>query len=547
MMRQGDEIYFHAGGEPTSGKVVCHGKHGATVKDAAGQHHRVKYENVLGHKSKSTPAMSVVDQGVDGAIVADEGGKKSYVHGLQPGDEPEDAPVQPKGFEMLGKALVLFAKSGPIKNRPGLHLEKRTDKLGHQSGHWVKGQEADPAPREAAQPDPEDQRGSKHGYGTHNIEPGDRVNFDVGGQAGDGEITAAGKDGATVKTDTGDQKVFWHEIRGHQAKKKEAGGEAEKKQPVVLGKQEPIPADDFSAAGYAKSHDLADVTPESILAGFPEDTAGKIAAAQDRLKSIEQTIDQFKHDGHWDAKREALHAKILFDGAMVKNEKGKDEWEPGLFSAEKVKSATPVPGEKPKFIILGGRGGSGKSSFKNSVYDPAKFIVLDADKIKSMMPEYEGWNAAQVHEESGEIFDNVARMARERGLNVVLDKTMKTAKSAVADVQAFKDAGYHTEAHYMHLPRQEAAKRAVQRFIDGGANGRYVPISVVLSNTSNEGSFDDVRKLVDAWSFRDNNVAKGDKPVLISEGSDGAGAIIAKEDPMKKSLERAILFTWTKR
>ncbi|MCW5602617.1 zeta toxin family protein, partial [Nitrosomonas sp.] len=168
-------------------------------------------------------------------------------------------------------------------------------------------------------------------------------------------------------------------------------------------------------------------------------------------------------------------------------------------------------------------GNSGKSWFTGNVYDPNKFVVLDADHIKSMLPEYEGWNAHQVHEESGEIFDRAVEFARSYGLNIVLDKTMKTAKSAIADVRAFKEAGYRTEAHYMHLPRQEAAKRAVARFL--GKTKRFVPPEVVLSNTTNEHSFDQVKHLVDSWSFRDNNVSPGQQPILIS---------------MKKGLEKLI-------
>jgi hypothetical protein len=68
----------------------------------------------------------------------------------------------------------------------------------------------------------------------------------------------------------------------------------------------------------------------------------------------------------------------------------------------------------------------------------------------------------------------------------------------------------------MHLPRQEAARRAVERFL--GKTRRFVPPEVVLSNTGNEESFDAVRGLVDKWSFRDNNVPFGQEPVLISEG-----------------------------
>lgn len=196
-------------------------------------------------------------------------------------------------------------------------------------------------------------------------------------------------------------------------------------------------------------------------------------------------------------------------------------------------------------------GNSGKSSFVGQVYDPKTSIVLDADHIKSLLPEYEGWNAAQVHEESGEIFDSLVKECRELGVNVVLDKTMKTAKSALKDVADFKGAGYRTEAHYMHLPRQEAAKRAVGRFLNGGPNGRYVPIKVVLENTTNESAFDQVREQVDAWSFRDNNVPKGSGPILISQSDNPPGfkpsnpsAQPAKTEAIMKAVGNAKMLLW---
>ena len=282
-------------------------------------------------------------------------------------------------------------------------------------------------------------------------------------------------------------------------------------------------------------------------------TKANIKAAQDRLENIEQTIDKFQKEGHWTPERQALHRRILYDGVPGKDDKGNPITIPGILSPERVKAARPAKGEKPAFIILGGRGGSGKSSFKGEVYEPDRCIVLDADHIKSMLPEYEGWNAAQVHEESGDLFDHIADFARIMGLNVVLDKTMKTAKSVVADVEKFKKSGYRTEAHYMHLPRQEAGKRAIQRFLDGGESGRYVPPEIVLGNTTNEDSFDQVKDKVDAWSFRDNNVAKGDKPIMISQkgepgmkrkqfvSSSGKNETLSSK-PMTKSLGLPIMF-----
>jgi hypothetical protein len=67
----------------------------------------------------------------------------------------------------------------------------------------------------------------------------------------------------------------------------------------------------------------------------------------------------------------------------------------------------------------------------------------------------------------------------------------------------------------MFLPRQEAAKRAVARFL--GPTARLVPPEVILGNTGNEKSFDAVKELADAWSFRDNNVGRNQQPKLLSE------------------------------
>jgi predicted ABC-type ATPase len=221
------------------------------------------------------------------------------------------------------------------------------------------------------------------------------------------------------------------------------------------------------------------------------------------------TIQKYRLSGEGESERytkerEKLHGKIMRE----------------LLKPNKIRTAVPSPGEKPTFMILGGRGGSGKSWFKGKVYDPSKYVILDADEIKGKLPEFEGWNAQDVHEESSDILEQMVTKCIKKGLNVVLDGTMKTAESAIARVLRMKSAGYKTEAHYMHLPRQEAAKRAIGRFRTekGDFSGRYVPVGVVLKNTTNEDSFDQVKNFVDKWSFRDNNVKRGEQPILISEG-----------------------------
>ncbi len=540
----GDSVYFnHAQHGPMSGKVLASGAHGCTVKCDQGKHHKVRWGELHGHKQRVERKASIIDQGEDGSICETEDGKRFFLQGSLEEEEKDPTAKMAKALssiasdlrrlapveELMAKTILLvnagsreelLAKA--IKGQPGVALQTTTDKTGHTIKRWKKIGIEQKAPDKSADPDPHDQRGSAKGYGTKDIQPGHKVKFKAGEHAGEGEVAAVGKDGMTVKDASGRE----HQVHHHEITHSMPGDDAPKTdvKNEVKGDQAEVEPEKFSADDYAAEHDDPDVSADSILEHFPEDTKDRIAAAQDRLKSIEQTIDTQKKNGKWTAQRTVLHHKII--GEML--------------SPEAVKRATPAEGQKPKFIILGGRGGSGKSSFDGTVYDSKQAIVLDADHIKGMIPEYEGWNAAQVHEESGEIFDKVTELARALGLNVVLDKTMKTAKSAIADVNAFKEAGYQTEAHYMHLPRQEAAKRAVGRFLNGGEKGRYVPVDVVLSNTTNEKAFDQVKHLVDDWSFRDNNVPKGSPPILISQKGKGGD----EPAPMQKAESRQLI--WSK-
>lgn len=78
----GDEVFFHKGGQPVSGKVLCTGKHGCTVEHG-GEKHKVRWEHVAGHKKRAPQRYHVVEHGEDGLIVKDQTGKHRYV-GIPP-------------------------------------------------------------------------------------------------------------------------------------------------------------------------------------------------------------------------------------------------------------------------------------------------------------------------------------------------------------------------------------------------------------------------------------------------------------------------------
>lgn len=457
---------------------------------------------------------AVVCKGVHGMQVRDDGGTSHKVHWdsflghrqrmqkrFNIVDHGEDGAIahdedgkkvfvrgqipDPMEDDSMTKSIVFMKALDTSK----LQQKVITDKNGVQTKRWVSNGMPPPA----------------HPVGTN-------VKFKMGELGGQGKVTASGQHGAHVQDATGrEHKVKWDEVTHH-----EQDGGAD---------DGAVAADKFDAAAFAKEHDQSDVSVASVLAGFPEDTKAKIDNVEAKLKGVKQTIELFKKDGKYTPERQALHQTIV--------EK--------FLSSEKIAAARPADGTLPSFTILGGRGGSGKSSFKNTVYDPGKAVVLDADEIKHMLPEYKGWNAFEVHDESGDLFDLITDLAKTNGLNIVHDATMKTPDKAVSLVHGFKSSGYSVQAHYMHLPRQEAAKRAVGRFLGGGNEGRYVPVDVVLGNTKNEQSFDAIKPLVDAWSFRDNNVPRGQPPKLIAQSAGKAAPAAPAGKPMRKSLDGAII------
>lgn len=370
---------------------------------------------------------------------------------------------------------------------------------------WVKPGEEQKEQRKPAEKDPEDVRGSKQGYGMHRINVGDSVTFNVEGRPIKAKvIDDTHEEGVVVESGDGNKyNVRWRDITGFAgANQPPAQRDAGDGQPMAQ-----VDPETFAAASWATQFDDPDATPEALLSELEKTLPGvqaEIQKTEARLKTLEQTIKNYRISGEGASAVYTVERQIQHE-SIIKH----------FLSPEKIAAATPAPGEKPVFIMLGGRGGSGKSWFKGKVYDESKSIVLDADEIKGMLGEYEGWNAAQVHEESSDILETVMVSARSAGLNVVLDATMKTTKSAMKKVDYFKEAGYSVEAHYMYCPRQEAAKRAVSRFM--GKSKRYVPVDIVLSNTTNEATFDEVRKKADAWSFRSNYKNGKEGPTLISE------------------------------
>jgi predicted ABC-type ATPase len=264
-----------------------------------------------------------------------------------------------------------------------------------------------------------------------------------------------------------------------------------------------------ASAFFDQHHD-----PTATVGGIIESVKGAasaISAAESKLQDGVATNAPVSQggfigpDGKYTAEREALHDSILNK----------------LFSPEAVKAATPAQGSKPEMTLLGGRGGSGKSWFvKQGVADAAHSIYINADDLQAELPGYEGWNAALYHEEASDLTKRADRIALALGVNVIHDATMRTVGGSSKRATEYKAHGYKVNGHYMFLPPQTSTKRAIERFVRGGTEGRYVPPDYLLNSTSNERSFDALKAQLDKWTFYENT---GKSPRLVSS-SDKAKA-----------------------
>lgn len=236
----GDLAYVqHAQRGPIAVKVLAAGARGLTGRCDRKMQHKVTWDRVLGVKARMLHRYDVVDQGADGAILADAKGRRRYLAGEAPMSKAKPAPAPAAkqddpitgGLDRLAKAMILF-KAGPIANRGGLSLSDVTDKMGRRTKRWVRNMKDQPKERKPGmaeesskiddprQTDLEEFTGKPKGRAP--IKHGDAVRFRHGDVEGQGKVVGSGADGVTVRSEDG---------REHQVRHEHLVGPSEPKRP----------------------------------------------------------------------------------------------------------------------------------------------------------------------------------------------------------------------------------------------------------------------------------------------------------------------------
>lgn len=431
-----------------------------------------------------------------------------------------------------------------MRDRSHLVQKPITDKNGHQRKVWVRPDEnpnnprqkkAEEEPKEKRTAKPEEQKektgGTPDNKETNKPELSDEekkkhlTNYQEMVKK-----VRSGSDENALKV--GDKILNKKEAIEHiNGKIKELGGKPKTLEPSY-GRQQ-VKDSEFKAADYKQEYD--DDSIDTTYAGLSNamKAIAEIPAIKkhpefmwrlrrdlDKANKEPETVTKYRESGSgaeaiYTPERQKIHEKII-DSII----------------AEKIDAAKPEQGEKPTFQILGGRGGSGKSTFNKKksdagVYNEDNVIVVDPDAIKELLANesgegWEGWKAKAYHEESSDVSKMLMKAAMAMGLNIVMDITMSNADKQIDELKLARSLGYKTGAYYMHVPKQESLKRAMKRYLENpdpakkgveDYSGRLVPPDVLLGMTGNEANFDKVKEFADDWSFYDNFIPFEKDPV----------------------------------
>jgi predicted ABC-type ATPase len=199
--------------------------------------------------------------------------------------------------------------------------------------------------------------------------------------------------------------------------------------------------------------------------------------------------------------------------------------------------------ESNEVVFMGGGPASGKSSLTNTdtIVLPDRHVLVNADEAKDMIPEYVqiidqrgDWSvnaAAYVHEESSYMGKQLMSEALDGSNNIVLDGTGDSSyaklQKKVAEARA---SSTRVTAEYVTIETEEAVARSAAR---GARSGRRVPEQVIrdthagVSEVFPQAAADDLFDEIRLW---DNNVAQGEKPILVYEKIAGESERIVRPD-----------------
>ena len=231
------------------------------------------------------------------------------------------------------------------------------------------------------------------------------------------------------------------------------------------------------------------VTETVLQDNINDDTVSEISHNNGRSEQVQSIIDRLNNGGDQTPSLEEIMAipeiaaaERANEGVETINLPDREEiWEAAYQDAMQKGSwnGTDYSGEvlqNRRIDIVIGLPGSGKSSvYTERLSQEHKSRVIDTDDFREYIPEYNGSNAALVHQEASSLRDRVFETALDNGDNILLSTIGADAEKLEKQITAYKEEGYQVYLHLNELPNNKSLARAIGRYIgEDGTLGRYV-------------------------------------------------------------------------
>ncbi|MDK1002620.1 zeta toxin family protein [Bacillus subtilis] len=245
------------------------------------------------------------------------------------------------------------------------------------------------------------------------------------------------------------------------------------------------------------------------------------------MEESKTTKDVHFSDGSYSDSRKKLHDEII---QMLIRDKGSNE-EVGVKEA----------------LIIGGGSGSGKSYVVEEIIGKDGYVIIDADIIKELIPEYriqklKNKNTAAdiVHPESSDIALSLLDYTISKEESFIYDGTMKNKQKYFKILKKLQSKGYTTQMVIIDADLEVAIQRTIDRFADPD-DGRFVPREKVIeSNRLISNSFIELKGLVDSYSVFDNSI-NGEEPRIIAYKDPDEEEVILSQEAYDKFLKKSNL------
>lgn len=199
-------------------------------------------------------------------------------------------------------------------------------------------------------------------------------------------------------------------------------------------------------------------------------------------------------------------------------------------------------------FFIGGGSNSGKSSFREALKrDNENLLIVDADEMKKIIPEYEGLletnsevAASIVHAESSEMASKLLVEAIKRKISTIFDGTLKNKDKYLGFFKILREAGFFISLIIVDVPVHIALERNRVRYEKAKKENnfpRLVPDKdVILSHSSITQSFLAFKDLVDEWVIIDT---RGSEDEVIANGKKGIEEVL-HEEKYREFLEKGV-------